>query len=172
MEYLNIALPFFQHPMQRYGVRELGRLTRADTKTVMKHLRALTKKGFIVKRKETGKFPYYEANRTSLLYRHEKSEVVVKKFIASGVVDYLLSRFSPKAIVLFGSIQKGTYHAESDVDIFVQAPFKKVDLSSFERKVGHKISLFCEPVLRNLSKGLLTNLYNGLVLAGTLEVLR
>ena len=165
-----ISLLFFHHPMTQYGVRELSKQTKTDTKTVMKYLHKLVKKKIILRKHETGKFPYYEANRTSYLYHHEKSELIIKKIYQSGVIEYLEHQFSPKVIVLFGSIRKGTYHHQSDVDIFIQAPYKQIDSSKFSKKIGYPIELFCEADLNNLSKGLLTNIYNGLVLAGKLEI--
>lgn len=165
-----IATPFFLQPMKPYGVRELSRITHTDTKTVMKYLKELVRTKIIIRKKEKGKYPYYEANRTSYSYRHEKSEALLRKIIQSGVIEFLEERFSPKAIVLFGSVQKGTYHSESDIDIFISAPYQRVDLSAFNRKIGHALQLFCEENLPSLSKGLLTNIYNGLVLAGKLEI--
>ena len=156
--------------MKKYGVRELSRFANVDTKTVMKYLHIYTNRGILLKQKEKGKFPYYEANRISLSYRHAKSEIIIQKIIESGLVEYLEKELSPEAIVLFGSIQKGTYHSESDVDIFVQGNYKRLDLSKFQKKIGHEIRLLFENELRNLSKGLLENIYNGMVLAGKIGV--
>lgn len=172
METLKIAAPFFLHPMVPYGIRELSRLTKADTKTVMKHLKELVQKNIVIRKQEPGKFPHYEANRASYLYRHEKSELLVKKIYESGLIEFLEQRFSPQAIVLFGSVQKGTYHQGSDIDIFVQAPYQNVNLTLFAKKIGHSIELLCEKNISSLSTGLLTNIYNGLVLVGKLEVIR
>ncbi len=171
METIKIAIPFFLHPMASYGIRELSRITKADTKTVMKHLKELIQKNIVIRKQEPGKFPYYEAHRTSYLYRHEKSEFLVKKIFESGLIEFLERHFSPRTLILFGSVQKGTYHPGSDIDIFVQATGKKVNLTHFSQKIGHPIELLCEENISSLSKGLLTNIYNGLVLAGKLEVI-
>ncbi len=165
-----ISLLFFHHPMAQYGVRELSKQTKTDTKTVMKYLQELVRKKIILRKHETGKFPYYEANRTSYVYHHEKSELIIKKIYHSSLIEYLEQQFTPKVIILFGSIRKGTYHTKSDVDIFIQAPYQKIDLTKFSKKIGYPLELFCEPNLQNLSKGLLSNIYNGLILAGKLEI--
>ncbi len=163
---------FFLNPMAKYGVRELARILRLDTKTVMKYLKELVKERIIIKRKETGRYPYYQANRLSRIYRHEKSEMLIKKIITSGLIDHLEKHLSPKAIVLFGSVRKGTYHKDSDVDLFVQAEYKRLDFKKFNAKIGHKVQLIFEEDLTRLSEGLLENIYNGSVLAGKLEVLK
>jgi len=168
---VEVELPFFLNPMKKFGVRELSRITHSDTKTVMKYLKKLRQKHLIVKHSEEGTYAKYEADRESLLYRHEKSEYLVKKVLESGLIEDLETRCHPTAIVLFGSVQKGTYHQNSDIDIFVLAKEKKLDLHLFEKKIGYPIQLLFEENLRVLSKGLLGNIYNGLVLAGKLEVL-
>ncbi|MBS3123844.1 nucleotidyltransferase domain-containing protein [Candidatus Woesearchaeota archaeon] len=172
MEITKIALSFYLHPMAQYGVRELSKITQTDTKTVLKYLKELIKQKIVIRNHQKGKYPYYEANRISNLYRHEKSELIIKKILESGLIEFLEKHLSPKTIVLFGSVQKGTYHQESDVDIFVQTKYKNIDIYSFNKKLGHPIQLFFEENLSALSAGLLENIYNGLVLSGKLEVVK
>jgi len=161
---------FFSHPMNRYGVRELARLTNIDTKTVMKYLKELVNTKIILKKENKGAYAYYEANRLSYIYRYEKSDVLIKKIMHNGLIDYLENKLHPKVIVLFGSVKKGTYHSGSDVDIFIQAEYKKLNLHKFNKEIGHRIQLFYEQDLHKLNQGLLENIYNGLVLAGKLEL--
>jgi len=159
---------FFHKPMTRFGVRELSRQTHLDTKTVMKYLKNFTEQKLITKHTPLGKFPHYEANRLSLIYRIEKSHILVRKILESGLVEYLEKQCHPQSLVLFGSVKKGTYHEKSDVDIFVQAPYKLLDLTRFETHIEHPISLIFEPDIKMLSSGLRQNIYNGLILAGGL----
>ena len=56
-----------------------------------------------------------------------------KKVFASGLIDFLEKNISPEAIVLFGSVQKGTYHKGSDVDLFVQAEYSTAELEEIQR---------------------------------------
>lgn len=163
---------FFYKPMSRFGVRELSRTTRLDTKTVMKYLRDFTDRKILIRRYKKGSFPYFEANRMSHTYLFNKSHLLVKKIIESNLVNFIETKLQPKAIVLFGSVPRGVYHRESDIDLFVQTPYKRLDLSKFEKNLGHKIQLFFETNLNSLSKGLLENIYNGEVLSGRLEVVR
>jgi len=162
---------FFFYPMTQFGVRELARRTALDTKTVMKYLKELVRKRLVLRKKEEKKYPYYEANRLSLAYRYEKSEVVIKKVIASGVIEWIDQALMPKVIILFGSVQKGTYHESSDIDLFIQAEYNQLNLERFNREIGHRVQLFFEKDLKNLSRGMLENIYNGLVLVGRLEPL-
>lgn len=162
---------FFYRPMSKFGVRELSRKTHLDTKTVMKYLKRLVKQKIVVKYVRKGSFPYYESNRLSPMYRFEKSHLLIRKIIRSNLITFLEQELKPKAIVLFGSVVKGTYHEKSDVDIFIHGKYSKIYLHKYEHKLGHKINLLFEPDLKQLSLGLLENIYNGEKLSGKLEVI-
>ena len=166
-----IMLQFFLEPMRKFGVRELSRQLKLDTKTIMNCLKTLRKEKIIVKRAKKGAFPYYEANRLSPIYRFEKSHFLIQKIIRSNLIQFLEQRLNSKAIVLFGSVAKGTYHKKSDIDLFVQAPYKRINLSGFERKLGHEIRMLFEVNMKNMTPGLLENIYNGERLSGKIQVL-
>lgn len=161
---------FFYDIMGKFQIRGIGRITGLDTKTVMKYLKKLIQKKIIVRSKKRGGFPYYEANRCSPVYHHKKSIAALEKIYESGIIEDLEKELNPKVMVLYGSIRKGTYHPKSDIDIFVQAKYKSLDLYEFEQKFGHKVHLLFEEDLKNLSKGLLQNIYNGIVISGVLEL--
>ncbi len=161
---------FYNYPVRKFGVRELSRIANRDTKTVMKQLSTLTQHQIIKKNNIKGTYPSYEANRLSYLYRYKKSEYIVEKIMLSGLLECLGKKLHPKVIILFGSIQKGTYHQESDIDLFVQADYQQLNLNKFNKRIGHKIHLLFEKHIRNLSKGLLNNICNGRILRGTLEL--
>lgn len=165
-----ILVLFFYNLMGKFHIREVGRETGLDTKTVMKYLKKFTKQGIILRKKKRNGFPYYEANRLCPLYRHKKSIAALEKIYESGMIERLEKELSPKVMVLYGSMRKGTYHPKSDIDIFVQAKYKLVGLYDIEMKLGHKIHLLFEEDLKNLSKGLLQNIYNGIVISGELEI--
>ena len=165
-----LLTPFFYKPMARFGVRDLGRLSKLDTKTVMKHLDEFRREGLIVRHDPKGSYPYFEANRLSIRYRFEKSHALMRKIVSSGLIEYLEKNLTSKTIVLFGSVKKGTYHEKSDIDIFIQASSKRIDLSRFEARLGHKISLFFDENPKKLTPGLLQNIYNGEVLSGNLDL--
>ena len=78
---------------------------------------------------------------------------------------------NPSCIIVFGGVRKGEYDKESDVDIFVESSeSKNVDLSSFERKLKHRIDLFVEPNINKLSKPLLNNVVNGIKVYGSFKI--
>lgn len=166
-----ILKQFFYKPMSKFGVRELSRQTDLDTKTVMRYLKDFIEKRLVVKRIPKGAFTYYEANRLSPMYKFEKSHALIRKIIENNLIAFLEKKLHPRAIVLFGSVAKGTYHEKSDIDIFIYGKHSGIDLAKYEQKLKHKIRLLFEEDLKQLSPGLLENVYNGEVLSGKLEVL-
>jgi predicted nucleotidyltransferase len=82
-----------------------------------------------------------------------------------------LKTLNPSCIILFGSIRKGESDKTSDIDIFVESSVKKsLDLSKFEKKIGHKIDLFIESDLKNLNSNLFNNVINGIKLYGSFKI--
>lgn len=160
---------FFYMPMSRFGVRELSRKTGLDTKTIMKYLKLFVRKKIIVRKKEKGSFPYYEANRLSSYFKFAKGHLLIRKVFESGLVGFLEQKLKPKAIVLFGSVAKGTYHKKSDIDIFIYGKYKQINASNYGRRMGHKINILFEDDPAKLSRGLRDNIYNGEILSGKLE---
>jgi len=161
---------FLYNPMKSYGVRELGRVTRRNTKTVMKYLKSLKIKGIVKKTKLPNTYPYYEPNRLAKSYKIVKANYIINKIAESGLVDYLDSKLHPKSIILFGSVQKGTYTKESDVDLFVQSKNVKLSLDNFSKKIGHEIQIYFEEDINKLSKNFKNNIINGFPLSGGIEI--
>ncbi|MBU2637762.1 MAG: nucleotidyltransferase domain-containing protein [Nanoarchaeota archaeon] len=161
---------FFYDIMGKFQIREIGRITGLDVKTVIKYLKKFTKERLILRRKKRGGFPYYEANRCFSAYHHKKSIAALEKVYESGIIERLEKELNPKVVVLYGSMRKGVYHPKSDIDIFVQAKYKLVGLYDIETRLGHKVHLLFEEDLKNLSKGILQNIYNGVVISGVLEL--
>ena len=157
-------------PILQKGNIILSRLTKLDTKTIMKYLQVFVREGIVVKVKQKNKYPYYEANRLSTNYRMIKSTKMMQKLALSGLVVFLEKELKPKAIVLFGSVQKGTYHKKSDIDIFIQGKETNIDISKYQKRLNHEIQLFFEDNLDNLTKGLRNNIISGNTLSGCLSL--
>ena len=115
---------------------------------------------------------------TSTLYKSYKADINedfkkikmafnIIKLQESGVLDYLHEKTLPKAIVLYGSYAKGTDRPESDIDLYLDSPEKKLELAQFEKKLGRKIHLLFKG---KMSPEFKNNLINGLVLKGHLRL--
>ena len=73
-------------------------------------------------------------------------------------------------IILFGSASNGDDVEGSDIDVFIQAPEKKLNLLQYEKKLNREINLLFEENFSRLSKELKNNVINGIILKGYLKV--
>ena len=153
---------FYENPGKSFTVRELAKLTKVPRATVHKKLLELKKEGLI--NKENGA-------ESNLLFETRKINYFVEKIIASGLVDELVEKLNPSAIVLFGSIRKGDSVKESDIDLFVESSEKKeIELSNFEKKLGHEIQLLVYNSIKKVNENLRGNIINGIKLYGYLDI--
>ena len=76
----------------------------------------------------------------------------------------------PKKIILFGSSSIGEDIETSDIDIFIQAKEKKLNILKYEKLLNRSITLFFEENFSRLNKELKNNILNGIILRGYIKV--
>jgi len=104
------------------------------------------------------------------IFKLYKRNDVLLRVHESGLVKFMEDRLQPDAAVLFGSASRGEDVEGSDIDIFLVAKEREVDLSGFERELARKINLHFEEDPSKLPKELLNNIINGIVIHGYLRV--
>lgn len=166
-----IAAIFFQEPTKQHYLKEISRRTRIAHTSVAVHLRSLIKQGIIIRqveRRGARSFPLYAAsqNEEFRFYKKIYNIIALKE---SGLIPYLKDNYTPSTIVLFGSYARGEDTDESDIDIFLQAEGKAIDLSKFKRRLHRAIQLHIVPSFFGYSPELRTNIINGVVLSGYLD---
>ena len=153
---------FYAYPAQRFTVRELAKKTKIPKSTVQSYIKNLRKQGLISSENQVIE---------SAMFCIKKINFYVEKIFASGLVEHLKENLTPSAIILFGSFRKGESVKESDIDLFVETSKpQKLDLSKFERKLGHRIQIFQEKEIHSLPDRLFNNVINGIVLHGFVKV--
>jgi len=162
-KWYSILKCFFEYPLSAFSVRELAKKTKLPSSTVQRYLKEMKKKKILNKDGALWDSP-------SMRFR--KAFFMMDKIVDSGLLEFLDVVFKPRAVVVFGSIRKGEYDIDSDVDIFIESDISEdVDLSRFERKIGkHKIELFVKKSINDLPKNLRNNVLNGIKLVGYLDV--
>ena len=77
-------------------------------------------------------------------------------------------------IILFGSIARGDFHKDSDIDLYIETSSKKeVNLAEFEKKLSRKIQLFRHKNIAKIkNNNLINNIMNGISLNGFVEVIK
>lgn len=160
---------FFEHPTRDFQIRGIAKTLKIPKTTVSYHINQLLNKKLIIKHKK-GVFPSFRANETDELYRFCKRQEALRKIIESGLLEYIEEECNPRCIILFGSFAKAEYDAESDIDLFVQAPECHVNLEKYAKKVGKDINILFEAEPSKLSPELFNNIVNGVKLRGFLRL--
>lgn len=160
---------FFDFPRKAFQLRELSRRVELAQTSVINHLKALQREGFVIKEKK-GIYPTYKANRESEDFKLLKKQNLIWRISKSGLISFLDEKLKPNCIVLFGSAARGEDTEVSDIDIFIQAEETELNLEKYKRILNRKINLFFEPKINALSRELLNNIINGCVLCGYLKV--
>ena len=164
-----ILQEFFDFPRKDFQMREISRRTKLSQSSVTNHLKNLLKEGFILKEKK-GIYPTFISNRDNLRFRIYKKFNLLIRLYETGLLDYLYDSCFPNSIILFGSSSKGEDIEESDLDIFVQAKTKKLNLEKYEKLLNRRISIFFEDNFLKLNSELKNNILNGTVLKGYIKV--
>ena len=159
---------FFDSPKKPFQLREISRLLQLGMPSVRNHVKRLEKEGFVRKEK-LGVYESYFASENEVFKIYKRNDMLLR-ISESGLSNYLEETFVPDAIVLFGSASRGEDLEGSDIDLFIMAKQKSVDLRSFENKLERKISIQFERRVQDLPKELFNNVINGIVIYGYLKV--
>ncbi|MCK4589580.1 MAG: nucleotidyltransferase domain-containing protein [Nanoarchaeota archaeon] len=161
---------FFDFPTKNFQLREISRRVKLGLPSVINHVKLLEKEEFI--KKEKGNiYDNYKANKTSKFKLYKKTNLLLR-LDECGLLYFLKEKLTPDVIVLFGSAVQGNDVEESDIDLFILAKKKDLNLKPFEEKLNREINLFFEEKLGKLPKELMNNIINGIVLSGYLRVLK
>ena len=140
----------FNHPDERYFVRQLTSLVKEDSTNVSRELARLEKTGILVTTTE-GKQKYYQANRQSPLF-NELHGLMLKTV---GVADIIKKALEPrmadiKLAFIFGSVARSTDDRRSDIDLMMVGKISFGDavslLTPAEQKLGREVNLVVYPI--------------------------
>lgn len=158
---------FYEESNKSFTVRELAKQTKQPVSSVQRYLQQLKKEGFISEDNQAIITSYFKIKKTHHF---------IEKLFEIGLLEFLEQKLQPSVIILFGSMRKGEYTAESDIDIFIEQPTldKKnkglLNLKPFEKKLNHKIELHIEKSINDLPAPLYNNIINGIKLYGYVKV--
>ena len=158
---------FFKQPTRKFHKREISRILKLGLPSVSAYLNVLEKDG-LIKRSKGGIYETYSGSGDGI-FRVRKLAYNITMMHDSGLVEFLAKEFTPDCVVLFGSASRGEDIENSDLDIFMVSGKKDVNLTSFEKELGRKISLHTTDHFSSLPKELRNNIVNGIKLYGYLE---
>ncbi len=161
---------YLKNPSKKMRVREIEREVKIPLPSAIRYTKELVEEGFL-KKINISNITIYTSSENSR-YKTEKMLFNLRQIYESGLIDYIKRRYSNPTIILFGSYIKGENTESSDIDLFIQTTSKISSLSSFEKKLNHKLQVFTSEKVQNIQNfDLANNIINGITLNGQLEVL-
>ena len=149
-------------------------VTEADvTKAVAnKWLKKYVKDGLLKKVKPKGRFPYFTVGSSNIVYYSLKRLYALEQIYKSGLIHQLLSLEKAKTIILFGSMIKGDWYKDSDIDLFIYGDASGLNKNLYEVKLNRKIELHLfrdKEDIKEVKTGLIKNIINGYIVKGQIQ---
>ena len=159
-------------PLKEWHFEELVREAKVTRLVANKWIKKYVSLKLIKRIKERNRFPYYTVGSDNPIYYSLKKLYVLEQFYDSGLISQLLSLRKAKTIILFGSMIKGDWYKDSDIDIFIFGESSDFDKSEFEIKLKRDIELHLfkdKKEINEVKTGLIKNVINGLVIKGQIQ---
>ena len=152
--------------------RGIARILEVTPPAVMKALPNLEKKDLIsIKQDKESKRWSIELNRDNHKVLQLKRVDNLKQIYESGLADFLEKEFAGATIILFGSYARGEDTTTSDIDIaIIGRREKEINLTNFDKMLERTLMINFYPSFKEIHKHLRENLFNGIVLAGGIEL--
>lgn len=162
--YIRVLGVFFKEPTKIHFIREVGRKISLAQTSVRNHIKELEKEGLIIK-KESHPFDGFIANREDEKFLFYKQ--AYNFYSLFDVKKEIIHKIAPKAMVFFGSYQKGEDIEWSDIDLLIISKVKKeINLEKYEKKLLRKLHITFVKDINELDQSVKDNIKNGWVLYG------
>lgn len=152
--------------------RQIANFLEVSAPAVMKALPGLEKENLIkIKQDKETKRWSIELNRGHHRVMQLKRADNLKLIYETGLADFLEKEFAGAAIILFGSYSRGEDIINSDIDIAVIGrKDKQIDVTKYEKELERQININFYDSFKIIHKNLKENLFNGIILAGGVEL--
>lgn len=159
-------------PLKHWHFEEIVKQANITRAAANKWLKKYQKGGLLKRVKEKGSFPYFIAGSNNPIYQTKKRIYAINKLYESGLISHLLSLKDAKTVILFGSMAKGDWYKESDIDIFILGKPKEIEKNKYELKLHRDIQLHIFNTKKEINKiktGLIKNVINGHIIKGSIQ---
>jgi predicted nucleotidyltransferase len=159
-------------PLKEWHFEEIVREAKVTRLVANKWLKKYVSDGLLKHIKEKRKFPYFSVGSNNPVYYSLKRIYALDHLHKSGLIPKLLSLKTAQTIILFGSIVKGDWYKDSDIDIFIFGGASDFDKNVYELRLQKKIELHVfqnKEEIDEVKTGLIQNIINGYVLKGQIQ---
>jgi predicted nucleotidyltransferase len=169
----NLFLELFleNSPLKEWHFNEIVKETSLSRDVANKWMKKYTKNGLLKKHKVQGRFPFYSVGERNSVYYSSKRIYALEQLYKTGLIAELLSQKEAKTIIIFGSMIKGDWYKDSDVDIFILGNLSSFNKKAFETRLNKHIELhiFNQDEIKNVKTGLIDNIINGYLVKGKIQ---
>ncbi|MFH1439849.1 MAG: nucleotidyltransferase domain-containing protein [Candidatus Woesearchaeota archaeon] len=159
-------------PLKEWHFEEVVKEAKVTKAVANKWLRKYVKQGLLKKVKEKGKFPFFIVESKNYTYYSLKRVYALEQLHKSGLIAKLLSLHKAKTIIFFGSIIKGDWYKDSDIDIFILGDITDFNKNIYENKLNKQIELHIfenKKDIKEIKSGLIKNIINGYLIKGQIQ---
>lgn len=156
---------FFNEP-KHWHFEDLKKRTKLSRGRLDFWLKKLQKEKLIRHVKKKGKMPHYVTLPESPSFRNKKRLFALERFYQTGFLDHLQS-LDAKAVIIFGSMARSDWYADSDIDVFILGDADDFEQGRFESRLGREIQVFTDK--NRLSEDLVANIASGFVVKGSMR---
>lgn len=159
-------------PLKEWHFKDIIKEAKVTKLVANKWLKKYVSEGLLIHTKEKGRFPYFTVGSNNNIYYSLKKIYALEKLHKSGLIPKLLGAKTAKTIIFFGSIIKGDWYKDSDIDIFVLGKLSDFDKNIYEHRLKKKIELHIfhnKREIEEVKTGLIKNIINGYVLKGQIQ---
>ncbi len=159
-------------PLKEWHFEEIVKSAKVTKLVANKWLKKYISEGLLKYVKEKGRFPHYTVGSNNSIYYSIKRIYALEQLHKSGLIPKLLSLNKAKTVIIFGSIIKGDWYEDSDIDIFIFGDVSDFDKKVYELKLNKTIELHVfedKEEITEVKTGLIKNIINGYVLKGQIQ---
>lgn len=174
--YNKVLCWFFSYPDSEIGLNELASQVKISKTNATRIVHRLENEGFLLK-EVIGKSWRIKCNKKHLYNQTKKLSFNLQLIYESGIIEKIHKKIpNLQAIILFGSYRKGDDNEKSDIDLAVNMignhELRIEELGVIE-KFGYRKSVVINLHIftnKKINKNLFSNIVNGIVLEGILEI--
>ncbi|MDP2749534.1 MAG: nucleotidyltransferase domain-containing protein [Nanoarchaeota archaeon] len=175
--YRKILHYFFSFPQETMSLNDIAKNTGISKTSAKITVARLIKEGFLKKEAIGNAWRIYIADQKDPFMMTRKIPYNLELIYGSGIIAKVYSKIpEAKAIILFGSYRWGADNEKSDIDIGIEVlgnremrieSLETLDNLGFRRNIKVNLHIFSR---NKIDLNLFTNIANGIVLDGLLEV--
>jgi predicted nucleotidyltransferase len=159
-------------PTRQWHFEEIVKQARVTRAVANKWLRKYCEEGLLRRIKESKRFPYFTAGSNNPAYQAKKRLYALEQLYQSGLIVQLINLKNAKVIIIFGSMAKGDWYKDSDIDIFIYGSPKGLEKEKYEKKLKKSIELHVfesKKEIKEVKTGLMSNVVNGYIIKGQIQ---